>query len=270
MTDTGELRRKNEALRERIARLSAAVLRISASLDVMTVLQEVVDSARALTGDRYGLIATVDAAGQPQDFVISGLTPDEQRELLQWPDGPRLFAHLRDLPGSLRLDDLPGYIRSHGFGPELLMSKTLQVTPMRHLGAHVGHFFLGEKEGGLAFTDEDEEVLMLFASQAATAIANAHTYRKEQRARADLEALVETSPVGVVVFDAGTGHPVSFNLLATLMTDGLGGRQAVEPPHRWRGRNNPQRARAPKRFWPHLYPQDSTGDPHELRSRVAL
>ena len=46
MTDSGELRRENEALRERIARLSAAVLRISASLDVMTVLQEVVDRQR--------------------------------------------------------------------------------------------------------------------------------------------------------------------------------------------------------------------------------
>ncbi len=40
---------------------------------------------------------------------------------------------------------------------------------------------------------------MLFASQAAAAIANAHTHGSEQRARADLEALVETSPVGVVV-----------------------------------------------------------------------
>ena len=68
MTDSGEARRENEVLRERIARLSAAILRISASLDVVTVLQEAVDSARALTGARYGLIATVDAAGQPQDF----------------------------------------------------------------------------------------------------------------------------------------------------------------------------------------------------------
>ena len=198
MTDTGELRRENEALRERIVRLSAATLRISASLDVVTILREVVDSARALTGARYGLIATVDAASQPQDFVTSGLTPDEQRELLAWPDGPRLFAHLHDLPGPLRMDDLPGYIRSHGYGPELLMSKTLQMTPMRHLGAHVGHFFLGEKEGALAFTDEDEEVLVLFASQAATAVANARTYRDERRARADLEAQApDTSPIRV-------------------------------------------------------------------------
>ena len=233
MTDSGELRRENEALRERIARLSAAVLRISASLDVMTVLQEVADSARALTGARYGLIATVDEAGEVQDFVSSGITPDEHRQLVDWPHGPQLFEHLRNLPGAVRLADLPGYIRSLGYPPDLIFSKTLQATPMRHRGLHVGNFFLGEKEGGQEFTDEDEEVLVLFASQAATAIANARTYRDERRARADLEALVETSPVGVVVFDAGTGHAVSFNrearrIAEVLRTPGRAAEQLLE------------------------------------------
>ena len=77
---------------------------------------------------------------------------------------------------------------------------------MRHRGAEVGHFFLAEKADGEAFTGEDEEVLELFASQAAAAIANARTHHNERRARADLEALVETSPVGVVVFDAKSGR----------------------------------------------------------------
>ena len=52
---------------------------------------------------------------------------------------------------------------------------------------------------------------VLFASQAAAAIANAHTHRDERRARADLETLVETAPVGVVVFDGETGRPVLVN-----------------------------------------------------------
>ena len=82
---------------------------------------------------------------------------------------------------------------------------------MRHRGMQVGNFFLGGKEGEQEFTSEDEEVLVLFASQAATAIVNARSHRDEQRARADLEALVDTSPVGVLVFDARTGNPVSVN-----------------------------------------------------------
>ena len=109
-----------------------------------------------------------------------------------------------------------------------MRSRTFQGTPMRHRGVHVGNFFLAEKEGAPAFTDEDEEILLLFASQAATAIANARAHRDERQARADLEALIETSPVGVVVFDARSGRPVSVNREAWRIVEGL--RTAGRPP----------------------------------------
>ena len=210
-----------EALRERISRLSAASLRISASLDLDTVLNEVVDSARELTGARYGAIATIDENGEPRDFVTSGFTDEEHRRLAEWPEGPRLFEHFRDLRGPVRLADAPTFVRSLGFSSERLPSKSFQGTPMRHRGRHVGNFYLVEKRGGDEFTSEDEELLVLFASQAATAIANARTHRDERRARADLEALVETSPVGVVVFDAKTGGVRSLNREARRIVEGL-------------------------------------------------
>ena len=221
MNQTSDAARVIEALRERVSALSAAVLRISASLDVTTVLQEAVDSARALTAARYGIITTIDEAGEVREFVTSGFTPDEERQFVDWPDGPKLFAHFRDLPGPIRLTDLPALVRSLGFSPYLMRSKTFQGTPMRHHGAHVGNFFLAEKEGAPAFTDEDEEILVLFASQAATAIANARAHRAERRARAGLEALIETSPVGVVVLDARSGRLVSVNREARRIAEGL-------------------------------------------------
>ena len=52
-------------------------------------------------------------------------------------------------------------------------------------------------------------------------IANAGKYRDEQRARADLETLIDTSPVDVVVFDAGTGDRVSSNREAKRIVDRL-------------------------------------------------
>ena len=211
MSGSDEPRQEIAALRERNSRLHAAILRISASLDLDTVLREIVDSARALIGARYGMIATVDGDGKIEEFIASGLSDDERRHMEEWPHGYAFFEHLRDLQGALRLADLPDYIRSLGYSEELTLSKTLLATPLRHGDVQAGNFFLGEKEDGQAFTDEDEEVLALFASQAATAVANARTHRDEQRTRADLEALVDTSPVGVVVFDAGTGRPVSFN-----------------------------------------------------------
>ena len=92
-----------------------------------------------------------------------------------------------------------------------MRSKSLLGTPICHRGVQVGHLYLAEREGGDGFTAADEEVLMLFAAQAATAIASARTHRDERRARTDLETLIETSPVGVVVFDAASGRPVSLN-----------------------------------------------------------
>ena len=201
------------------AGLRAAILRIGSSLDVDTVLREVVDSARELTGARYGVIATVDDAGQPQDFVTSGFTPEQHRALTEWPDGPALFAHQRGLAAPLRLPDLSAYVRSLGYAPFPIPCGSFQATPMRHRGAHAGGFSLGGKEGG--FTDADEELLLLFAAQAAAAIANARAHRDEQRARADLEALVETAPVGVVVLDAATGAPRSINREARRIAAGL-------------------------------------------------
>ena len=211
-----------EAPRQRISRLRETILRINASLDVATVLREVVDSARALTGARYGTITTVDESGRPQDFFTSGLSEEEEQRLANWlPDGPRLFEHFLGLDAPLRVGNLPAYVRGLGFTSDLILTDSFQATPMRHLGEHVGIFFLGSKQDGAEFTDEDEEVLVLFAAQAAMAIANARAHRDEQRARAGLEALVETSPVGVVVLDAATGNALSVNREARRLVGSL-------------------------------------------------
>ena len=221
MQSPDELRRENQILRDRISRLSAASLRISASLDLDTVLSEVVESSRALTGARYGGIVTIGDSGLAEDFVSSGFTPDEHREIQDWGNGPRLCEHIRGLEGTLTLKDLHSYVRSLGFSPHPVLPKTVQATAVRHRDMHVGNFFLAGKPDGQEFTSDDEEVLVLFAAQAATAIANARTYRDEHRARTDLEALVDTSPVGVAVLDARTGQPVLFNREARRIVEGL-------------------------------------------------
>ena len=211
MNGTDELRREVAALRSRIAALGAASLRIGSSLDHDTVLSEVVDSARELTGARYGSVVTIDETGAPEHFITRGITEEEQQAVIAWPDGPKLFERLRDLERPLRLDDFPAFVAGIGMTWDLLEIKTFLATPMRHQGLHVGNFYLIDKACGQAFTDEDEEMLLLFATQAASAVANARTFRAERQARADLETLIETSPFGVVVFDIATGQPVSVN-----------------------------------------------------------
>ena len=211
MDKSGESTRKDDTLRERVRALSTAILGISESLDLETVLRKVLEGARALTGARYGVISTVDGGGQLEDLITSGFTEEEHLHLVKWSDRPRVLEHLQDIPSALRLADFNAYVRMLGYYADEVPSENMHVTPMRHRGAHVGIFIVGGKPDGQPFTDEDDELLLLFAAQAANAIHNARTHRNEQRARSDLEALVETSPVGVVVFDAATGKPLSLN-----------------------------------------------------------
>ena len=213
-------------LEERLSRLGEAGLRINEGLDFNTVLQGVLDSARSLTGARYGVIALHDSDGTPGDFLSSGMTPEETDWLWMLSGWPEHFGYLSGNPGPMRIPDLLGHIRALGL-PELVppVEVSQQVSflafPVLHRGERVGSIFLAEKEGGEGFTQEDEETLGLFAAQAAMAIANARRHREEQRARADLETLVDTSPVGVVVFDARTGVPRSFNREARRIVDSL-------------------------------------------------
>ena len=220
------MERDHEALRQRLTRLSRASLRINESLDYPTVLQGVLDSARSLTGARYGVMTFLDDSGSPRDFLSSGMTAEEDRQLWDQPEGVRLYDYLGGFSAPLRLPDLLGHLQSQGL-PEV--GRALQVgpvicflaAPVFHRGERVGHLFLAGKEAGEEFSREDEETLVMFASQAALVIANARRYRDEQRARADLETLVHTSPVGVVVFDARTGAPRSLNREARRIVEGL-------------------------------------------------
>ena len=224
MNQPDDLRRENEALRDRLSRLSGASLRITEDLDLDTVLQEVVDAARSLTGARISGLTILDEAGELMSFITSGMTAEEHQRFVDLPGGPEFFAYLSSLPEPLRLVDFSAHTTAAGLpeiGPPLGPVRSFLGAPIRHRGRHVGNLYLSGKEDGLEFTQEDEDTLQMFASHAAMAIANARRHQEEQRARADLETLVNTSPVGVVVFDARAGTAVSLNREARRIVDEL-------------------------------------------------
>ena len=215
MKNTDEHDQQREVPRNRLSKLSEASLRINESLDLDTVLQEILDSARSLTDARSGVIVSLDDKGQVEDFLASGLTDDETQQLFAMPEGLKLFEYLNTTPGPLRASDLASHLRSQGLTefrlPMGISVRAYLRAPIRHRGEYVGNIYLGKSEPGQEFTREDEETLVMFASQAALAIGNVRKYRDERRVKADLETLIDTSPIGVAVFDARTGALVSFN-----------------------------------------------------------
>ena len=210
-TEPDDLLQEIESLRTRLAKLSEASRRVSEHLDFDIVLQEVIDNARSLTGARYGALLTYESAGAIQDFIISGFSAEEIERLKTLPQGLGLLGHMNEIREPLRLTDIASHPSSVGFPENHPAMKTFLGMPIRHHGEHVGNIYLTEKDGGREFTSEDQDVMVMFASQAGAAIFNGRRYREEQQARADMEALVNVSPVGVLVFDAKTGDLLSAN-----------------------------------------------------------
>ncbi len=221
------LRAENETLRARLSRLTEAILRISEDLDLDTVLQEVADGARLLTGARYTALTTHNELGQPQDVLISGLTDEENARMLGYRFGPALFTHLSALREPLRERDFVTYTEVAGFPDFPVGIGRFLSTQIRIRDRHVGNIYIGDEETGGEFTLEDEQTLKMFATQAALAITNARRYGEEQRTKADLEALLNTSPVGVLVFDALTRKVLKTNHEACRII----GSRSVEEEH---------------------------------------
>ena len=158
-----------------------------------------------------------------EDLRAPGLTAEETRRLWEVPKGQKFFEYLSAIAEPLRVSDLGGHARTLGLDElrtPVHISAFLAV-PIRYRGVGVGNIHVGKEEPGEEFSREDEETLVMFASQVALVVANARRHRDERRAKTGLETLIEMSPVGVVVIDAKEGVPVSFNREATRIVEGL-------------------------------------------------
>ncbi|MDZ4277750.1 MAG: GAF domain-containing sensor histidine kinase, partial [Dehalococcoidia bacterium] len=162
-----------------------------------TVFQNVVDSACELTGARYGALGIFGSSGKIEQFITHGVTDEERTRIGALPQGLGILGWLQGVQEPIRLGDLTGHPRSAGFPPNHPHMKTFLGVPVRHGEESMGNLYLTEKEGGEEFTPEDENLLILFAAQAAMAIRNAQLYRQVQ----DLAVLEERDRIGMDLHD---------------------------------------------------------------------
>ena len=202
---------RDDMLKSQLAGLLGASLRISQDLDSDVVLREALDSARSLTGADCGAILTLDDVAEIEDVHSSGFNVVENRMLEEWVSRWLLASHLTGPRESVRVRDFATYAESIG-AVEFPVSISAFLTAPIFVGdTRLGMICVGHRATDREFSHEDEQTLTMLANQAALAITNARRYGAEQRAKADLEALVNTSPVGVLVFDAHRCHPITAN-----------------------------------------------------------
>ncbi|HEU5432149.1 MAG TPA: GAF domain-containing protein, partial [Thermomicrobiales bacterium] len=158
--------------------LHEAGLEIVGALDLATVLQTVVNEARALVGARYGALLVLAETGGIGAFFTSGMSPEECARLGPIPVEHGLVGRTLTEGQVLRVDDLTQDPRAVGLPPGHPPMRSLLAVPIASRRAVLGNLFLTEKTGPAAFTADDEATLARFATQAALAIENARLHQQ--------------------------------------------------------------------------------------------
>jgi signal transduction histidine kinase len=187
---------------DRLRALLDAGLALTSELSLEAVLQRLVEAAAQLTTARYAALGVIDRSGQELErFVTTGVDPETYEAIGDLPRGRGILGVLIRDARTLRLHDITADPRSVGFPANHPPMRSFLGVPILLRGTAYGNLYLTEKEGGGDFTDDDEELVTLLASQAAVAIENARLYEATALWSRQLESLNEVGDALVTETD---------------------------------------------------------------------
>jgi signal transduction histidine kinase len=176
---------------QRLSRLIEVGRSLVSERDLETLLAQVLDVARELTGARYAALGVLDEARQSlARFVTRGIDPQTHRAIGDLPHGRGILGLLIQEPRPLRLHDLHTHPRSYGFPANHPPMHSFLGVPVLIRGNAWGNLYLTDKEGG-DFDAADEQTVIILADWAAVAIENASLYQRLQLRRDELEQVVQ-------------------------------------------------------------------------------
>jgi len=175
----------------RFKALVEAGIALSSELSLDAVLQRIVEAAAELTDARYAALGVIDPSGTGLErFLVTGIDEATQRAIGELPRGRGILGTLIRDAKPLRLARLSEHPDSSGFPANHPPMKTFLGVPVLLRSVAYGNLYLTEKREG-EFTQEDEDLIGLLASQAAVAIENARLYESATRWSRQLESLIE-------------------------------------------------------------------------------
>jgi len=176
---------------QRLSRLIEVGRSLVSQRDLETLLAQVLDVARELTGARYAALGVLDESRQSlARFVTRGIDPQTHRAIGELPHGRGILGLLIQEPRPLRLHDLRTHPRSYGFPANHPPMHSFLGVPILIRGNAWGNLYLTDKDSG-DFGPTDEQTAIILADWAAVAIENADLYQRLQLRRDELEQVVQ-------------------------------------------------------------------------------
>jgi len=193
--------------RDRKDALLEAGLTLASELSLPIVLQRIVDLAVQVTDARYGALGVIGKDGGLVEFVTTGISARQRREIGTLPHGKGLLGYLISHPKPVRVANISKHARSVGFPAHHPPMTSFLGAPVLAMGKVYGNIYLTEKRSAREFSSDDEVSLIVLATQAGAAIANASVYEETRMRERWLDALHDITSEILAGADADTVLP---------------------------------------------------------------
>lgn len=162
---------------QQMVTLQEAVSAIASALELEPLLERLAyQSAFLLEAELSALVMLHPETGKVQYFKAN--IPPEEFPVKTMPEGRGLLGVVLKEGAMLHLDHATADSHYEGLPSGHPPLKALLGVPMLLKGKVIGGLFVANKQDGETFTQEDEDLLLMFALQTATAIDNAMLYAK--------------------------------------------------------------------------------------------
>ena len=171
---------QTEALRQ-------AALALTSEVELADVLQRVVELSMQLSHARYAALGVLNVEGTRIDqFITAGISPEARAAMGELPQGHGLLGAILAERRPMRVSVIRDDPRSVGFPPNHPAMTTLLGVSLISKGQVLGNLYLTDKydsagRGPLPFSEQDQDVVEMFAAHASVAIENARLYRQNQQ-----------------------------------------------------------------------------------------
>jgi signal transduction histidine kinase len=166
-----------------------AGLTLASELSLPMVLQRVVDLAAQVTDARYGALGVIGEGGDLVEFITTGVSAKQRRAIGPLPRGRGVLGLLINEPHPIRIENIAAHRKSVGFPAHHPPMGSFLGAPVQAMGKVYGNIYLTEKRSAPRFSEDDQASLVILATQAGVAIANATLYAQTRQREQWLDAL---------------------------------------------------------------------------------
>jgi signal transduction histidine kinase len=175
---------------QRLERLVLAASSLATEVSLEGVLDQVVAVAAEAIGAQYAAIGVLGPDGRIlESFTTYGIDPELRAQLGAPPRGHGILGLVIREARPIRLPDLTRHPDSYGFPPHHPPMHSFLGVPIVGKRGVFGNLYLTEKLGGGVFTESDEHLAVLLATNAAAAVENARLHEESARLLEEVQQL---------------------------------------------------------------------------------